>query len=112
MSPEAQRIAIAKACGWTSLGYFNGTDPAGYHVSHGKSPQFLPDYLTDLNAIQEAVCGTLYSQSPGVGFTYLDHLARITGTQLAMVSMALVHATATQRAEAFLRTLGKWEDGR
>lgn len=59
MSPEAQRIAIAEACGWTEI-----YDNPGMGVC-GRGPNFpqkgnicVPDYLDDLNAIREAE-GTL-----------------------------------------------------
>jgi len=60
------------------------------------------DYCTDLNAMHEAeefLSGTLW-----IG--YVNALADIEGTLFG------IRATARQRAEAFLRTLGKWEDGK
>ena len=97
MSPEAQRIAIAEACGHGDY----STQMNGWHDNqiHG-----LPDYLNDLNAIHAAEKTLTHEQR-------IDHME-----WLGMCSddyghkvWAYVHATAEQRAEAFLRTIGKWE---
>ena len=58
----------------------------------------LPDYLTDLNACHwmEKVLNSQQSHEYYV--------------QLAMKVNRPFIATASQRAEAFLRTLGLWED--
>jgi hypothetical protein len=91
MKPEAQRIAIAEACGWK---WFQKGHPE--HDVHWQSPQGdytnLPNYLNDLNAMHEAE-ETLNGQQSDAYFR------RITSW-----------ATATQRAEAFLRTIGKWQE--
>jgi hypothetical protein len=71
---------------------------------------FVPNYLNDLNAMHEVEKVLTH-----LGL-YAEHLERICRSQSAMKFAApgvwLVHATAAQRAEAFLRTIGKWEDGR
>ena len=59
-----------------------------------------PDYCTDLNAMHEAEKVLTYEQ--------LDEYYII----LAKMMVRPFHATARQRAEAFLRTLGKWEEGK
>lgn len=113
MSPEAQRIAIAEACGWTDP----RTGPYGrlymFKANSGIGEQ-PPDYPTDLNAMHEAenVLTAYQRQKHGqqlqeilneavVGF--VEDYAR----QLAGLSR-VASATAAQRAEAFLRTIGKW----
>jgi hypothetical protein len=120
MSPEAQRIAIAEACGWRNVRKeppFDkpwdaplGTSPRATYSGEGF--ERVPDYLNDLNAMHEAACGYFNGRSPGEGFTYIEHLCRLTGTPFGMSSFALAHATARQRAEAFLRTLNKWDDSK
>lgn len=58
------------------------------------------DYLNDLNALHEIermLTGTLWD-------TYIERLEDITGTR------HLVWATAAQKCEALLRTLGLWEE--
>jgi hypothetical protein len=121
MNPEKQRIAIAEACGWKP-----DDDGAGLNTweaswtgnkLYGLRPTFrpdktisnytvdcvVPDYLNDLNAMHEAekvltneqlevYCNILHKPNHGVYWA--------------------IHATAAQRAEAFLRTIGKWEDGK
>lgn len=122
MNPEAQRIAIAEACGWTNI-YKRVCDGQGREW-HGARPDGwgaeLPDYLNDLNAMHESE-NTLFAWN---GFdSSKDDYGRFIGwleniTQSAYFKgkpdseehRKLVSATATQRAEAFLRTIGKWED--
>jgi hypothetical protein len=116
MSLNSQLIAIAKACGWKFLnspedhgtatewqnGYWVLFDAHGNRVKEWHS---LPDYLSDLNAMHEAIITVIH---PNIHLrrTYLNHLDAITGDQWNSVD-----ATPSHRAEAFLRTLGLWEDG-
>ena len=114
MNPEQQRIAIAEACGWKLKS--NGLSPMWswqneslIHrikwVAHKvmASQGILPDYLNDLNDMHEAekvltneqlevYCNILHKPNHGVYWA--------------------IHATAAQRAEAFLRTIGKWEEAK
>jgi len=73
----------------------------------------LPDYLHDLNAMHEAE-KILIEQ--GFQDKWLDELAEVVVG--ANVHWSDYHcfpqvnrATADQRAEAFLKTIGKWEGG-
>ena len=75
-----------------------------------------PNYCTDLNAMNEAE-ETLTEEQWDVMFGYLvsirwrnanDYERRGLGLQKRLSPS---RATARQRAEAFLRTLGKWEEG-
>ena len=101
MSPEAQRIAIAEACGWKAhvdgLGYYQGVHPA---LMGGRA---IPDYLNDLNAMRDAEMVL----EPDQITDYLEWLGMCSGDDAHQV-WAYVHATAAQRAEAFLLTIGKW----
>jgi hypothetical protein len=95
MSDEQINIAIAGACGWA-------------HPS--VKPYAFPNYSNDLNAMHEAE-ETLDLQKAGV-FAEQLRVTVYRTTRLPHVdsgSFAHVHATASQRAEAFLRTIGKWE---
>lgn len=92
MSPQAQRIAIAKACGWKD---------EIVKAFHG-----LPDYLNDLNAMHEAE--KLLTQWEEL-VSYHSWLGYCGGNSTIEVHNC-IHATAAQRAEAFLRTIGKWEE--
>jgi hypothetical protein len=91
MTPEEQRIAIAEACGWKT-GY---RDPEAWHP--------LPDYLNDLNAMHEAEKVLDKRQEDIMNSTLWDIMD---GRKY------LWHATASQRAESFLRTVGKWKEAK
>jgi len=107
MNPEQQRIAIAEACGWKpdkrGLGWLS---PHGYYASE-------PDYLHDLNAMHEAEKVLTKANWGG----YAAELYRITDAHNHGISpnhhwLAVAFSTAAQRAEAFLRTIGKWEEAK
>ena len=119
MNKDKQRLEIAKACGW-----YENTDPAveagldGSRpwskrigeielVSYG--PDFgFPDYLNDLNAMNEA---EVRMSGGNWVIEYERELISVLekdGDQPA--NPFLWMASAAQRAEAFLRTIGKWED--
>ena len=83
MKPEQQQVAIEEACGWTVW-------------SCG-----VPDYLNDLNAMHEAENSLTTSQMT----TMSQYLHRKIGVLWGF-------ATAAQRAEAFLRTIGKWKEAK
>ena len=105
MKPEAQRIAIAEAGGFffiSGVWYF----PNGAKLSADGVAE-LPDYLKDLNAMHAAEKG-LFDYQWG---DYIDWLSAVLGVK-AYDSMEIMHATAAQRAEAFLRAIGKWEEGK
>ena len=99
MTPEQQRIAIAEACGIVSK------DKWG---SLYKTPRGIlrdcPDYLNDLNAMHEAE----KVLTPLEWFNYSALLTKIVGPKDQEYYLN-IHATAAQRAEAFLRTIDKWK---
>jgi len=109
MNQEKQRIAIAEACGivgpfdnrWIKEYEEEGGDVYGFTGFEKGELVFVPDYLNDLNAIHEAEKVLILDCEWA---TYLDRLSVI------VAEGSLVHATAAQRAEASLRTVGKWED--
>jgi len=114
MTPESQRIAVAEACGWT-LCHNTGGLPCGVPPGfiHEENSRQVPDYLNDLNAMHEAE----KVLSAGQINTYLGHLYKYAKVATAdsnpweiIVARVAVHATAAQRAEAFLRTLNLWDD--
>ena len=112
MKPEEQRIAIAKACGFTieSDGITHCLTPcdfSGNYNPEGKLLKKVPDYLNDLNAMHEAVISKLNGPAPD-GWMFIDNLRIACEIPQSNTCMALVCATAAQRAEAFLRTIGKW----
>jgi len=103
MKPEEQRIAIAEAVGcinvkmWgdsciASLGIDNNGNCWGSYV--------VKDYLNDLNAMHEAE-KILF---PKHEIFWHEQLTYVCGRSWRI----MLTATARQRAEAFLRTVGKW----
>ena len=82
MNKEQQRIAIAEFC-----------------VEDRQEP---PDYPNDLNAMHEAEKHLSSWDQP----RYIDAVNRACGLHWGRT----VLATAKQRAEALLRTIGKWVD--
>jgi hypothetical protein len=107
MTPEQQRIAIAETCGWKPLeqtGIFGITWIVWTKGNEQKYLWQLPDYLNDLNAMHEAENVMRFDEEIK-GQQYRNMLFHV-----VKVRPLIIHATAAQRAEAFLRTIGKWED--
>jgi hypothetical protein len=113
MTNEQINITIAKACGmrgvWekkiTSCGcdgqwdYFN---PQGNR---------LPDYCNDLNAMHEAEKVLTIKQKQRYATALSNDLSDSAPTDSChTVWSDTIHATALQRAEAFLKNINKWED--
>jgi hypothetical protein len=96
MTPEQQRIAIAEACGWTDIRKQKiGNDRNLWGTKDGQRNR-IPDYPGDLNAMHEAEKVLTSEQEKEYAY------------QLEAVCCPRDygwHATAAQRAEAFLRTL-------
>lgn len=105
MSPEAQRIAIAKLC--PNVVEWRDDEPywKGAWSSVGEGNEYFAkfDPLNDLNAMHEAEAtriindGVLYNR-------YQRYIQRLSGLNYGW------HTTASQRAEAFLKTLNLWTD--
>lgn len=115
MSPEAQRLAIAEACGWKKIGTDNSWNWELNGEDMGTSFHDLPDYLSDLNAMHEAEEVLLGKLLPDMdGHPSLDawtwYERALMGVSIKTKDSRAWHATAAQRAEAFLRTIGKWDD--
>ena len=101
MTPEQQRISIAEACGWepTPEGHFHPDNPTG---------QTPPNYLNDLNAMHDAVMTLNADQMISMDY-HLDVVVG-NGKQGLNCEYFLWSASASQRAKAFLRTIGKWKE--
>lgn len=91
MTDDQINHRIAEACGWTEK---PRRMPDGLWY-YGR----CPNYCNDLNAMAEAE-GTLS----------LDRLYKLEAHLKQIAGAVCFRATARQRAEAFLRTLGKWEE--
>jgi hypothetical protein len=98
MSDDEINAAIAESLGWSLAGTSirAGRPPGADYVGS----EFIPNYCNDLNAMHEAE--EFLSGNSWIG--YVNTLADIEGTLFG------IRATARQRAEAFLRTLGKWKE--
>jgi hypothetical protein len=95
MKPEEQRVAIAEACEWI---FDHVRNDAMYYLP--EKDFHVGDPLRDLNAMHEAE--EIIKIIEGGWGAYCGYLVK--GDSWFEV----VHATAAQRAEAFLRTIGKW----
>jgi hypothetical protein len=118
MTADQQRIAIAEACGWTN---FNSGTHKGA-IQYGQPPNSphnsweLPDYLNDLNACHEME--KLLDEGQKERFVFwLNHLHPFADIHyserkraIRLEVFSLVHATAAQRAKAFLLTLDLWHE--
>lgn len=104
MSPKAQRLAIAKHVGWKQKeDCWVAPNGDVWPVMQGcpayeYGTNILPDYTWDLNAMHEAE-STM--ECPEQYETELIRVCKETPSW---------HATAPQRAEAFLRALNLWKN--
>jgi hypothetical protein len=99
MTNEQINIAIAKVCGW---------EEESFGPSWCESTTKIPNYCKDLNAIHDAVM-TLPENKR---ILYGMYLASTCG-HMTKKTVGLWHistATARHHTEAFLKTLGKWEE--
>jgi len=117
MTTDEQQIAIATACGWKIANPEN--DRADYR--HWTPPNCVarpkymyldrpPNNLNDLNAMHEAEQVLTEKQQRDFCFRLLLKLVDGSLTSDLNDHFIFLHATADQRAEAFLRTLGLWQE--
>jgi hypothetical protein len=96
MTDEQINAAIAEACGWKTECTICESPDCPTHP--------MPDYSADLNAMHEAekmLAPSNWNRFSEKWWNYYHHL-------LDGDVQKTIHATARERAEAFLRTLGKW----
>lgn len=125
MTDQEINIAIAEACGRKKVP-FTGQDGENhgemfqeyrwilYDHNGGIVSTGLPDYCHDLNAMHEAektLIGRPLGPLASAHFLYVERLLRLIECDPGVVGdeWKLIHATSQQRAEAFLRTMGKWK---
>ncbi len=121
MNTTKQRIAIGKLCGWTQVETYKWDNsnpsvrlPKQFHIDKSGVFHNLPDYLSDLNAMHEAE----RILTPEQWDNYCEYLFDLLGIEtpydnpnLHYSSFSwLIHATAAQHAEAFLKTFDLWAD--
>ena len=119
MKPLEQRLAIAEACNLSRLAPIEQRtrtgkkDPNGVVLwfmeeHHGGAATWakVPDFLNDLNACREMEEALSYDQR----ILYCDLLEKFDQANTERHAwFRITHATAPQRAEAFLKTIGKWK---
>jgi hypothetical protein len=113
MTNEQINKAIAEACGWNECRLVAKVvlstlrDPVAYGIPpNGTYEIACPNYCNDLNAMHEAekvLAPSNWNRFSEKWWNYYHHL-------LDGDVHKTIHATARQRAEAFLRALGKWEE--
>ena len=117
MKPDAQRIAIAEACGWIWV-----SDAQSFiHPEEGRvRNRYFPDYLNDRNAMHEAIL-TVFSSNTGhyerrFAMMVSSVVSREEGesfTEYAPDGLrdvcACIMADTRKLAEALLRVLERWE---
>lgn len=106
-----QRIAIGKALGTINqecelaLEYFKDRD--GYPDAVLALAR-VPDYPNDLNAMREAEKALNAEQQMEYGG--IIHTMVHSPRHWKHINFDILHASSTQRSEAFLRAIGKWDD--
>ena len=100
MKDQEINIAIAVACGWC------GPTPP-YHLIDAAMAQ-PEDYCNDLNAMHEAE-ETLSQEQAFKFVEFLEMVVKHKSNPWSWIWLTS-HASARQRADAFLRTKGLWRE--
>jgi hypothetical protein len=113
MTKEQINIAIAEACGfhqeepWSDGRECWGHKDYPLHVGFEK----IPDYCNDLNAMHEAENHLPSDKKEDYWYQLYENCRRSVFSRVED-NYKMLHATASQRAEAFLKTIGRWEGGK
>lgn len=108
MKPEAQRIAIAEACGWTEIstrclwGLPLGAEDDGTEACL----KHLPEYPNSHDAMHAAIL-TLTPEQIERMWAVLT--SDVIGWGSYEKDWVVLKATSQQLAEAFLKTIKRWE---
>ena len=115
MTPEQMRVAIAESVGWRSVHTHKQT-----RIVLGENPirkddfyyDNVPDYLNNLNAMHEIEKNTTNEYWEQLAILTLTHYDfNLYGESVpASAWKDFAHATALQRAEAYLRIKGLWKE--
>jgi hypothetical protein len=118
MTDTEINIAMAELCDWT---WILESAPSDFmalrnscgelvHTSNGRVDDYplhmIPDYANNLNAMHEAESTLSFADQRRYGRTLGEVLDDCIGSPDHDW-----HATARQRAEAFIRTFGTWKEG-
>jgi hypothetical protein len=102
MNEQDQQIAIAEFCGWKDLHRPSGIMEMPNKSSVGvQQYSYPPNYTTDLNAMHEAEIKLPDEETKR---NYVANLVCL----MKPGQFTVFDPTASQRAEALLRTIGKW----
>jgi hypothetical protein len=117
MDKHKQRMAIAEACGYKNARLLEsqhvviadcGLESLDYDKRRGFV--YVVDYLNDLNAMHEAE-EVLTAKQSSAYWCILQSIGKPWPEKgKGAMFWQSTHATAAQRAEAFLKTLQLWED--
>jgi hypothetical protein len=107
MTDTEINIAIAECCGWHDIDPVRVNGPEGYKPDcEGDVWSYVPNYCADLNAMHEAIMS-----QPGSIRVSINHVLMETlRPNEPFILDRTINATSRQRAEAFLKTLGKWKE--
>jgi hypothetical protein len=112
MTNEQINIAIAETCGW-KLHPQDRWIVIPPNSPHSVQPlSTIPDYCNDLNAMHEAEKTLNFEQAE----FFEDELCDVAKKENDVLEnplpwrFSVCHANARKRAEAFLKTIGKWEE--
>jgi hypothetical protein len=106
MTNEKINAAIAETCGWTKI---NVEHRSGISPTNGlmMGAEFFPNYCTDLNAMHEAERSL---HEPLREMYVCKLLGKVADSPTYLWDILTAHPRS--RAEAFLKTLGKWEESK
>jgi hypothetical protein len=130
MTDQEINIAIAEACGVSleckECGGFgeigHGAERRDCPCNYGDNLFWVEDYVGDLNAMHEAMRKCIarigdnvlwadYGRALYIAVWNVDPVPDKVVCHLQnYLAFDLINATARQRAEAFLRTIGKWKE--
>ena len=108
MTPEQQRIAIARFLGFTNIEHERLKTCVLLIGRRSGAKSEIPDYLNDLNAMHEAE----QYLSPGQFWHYYERIISDFDLYEGEANPMIIHATASHRAECFLKTLNLWEESK
>lgn len=111
MTKNEQNTAIAEACGFKpEITVTSGGSAMTIKNPNSGGRRLIPDYCHDLNAMNEAE--KVLTEAQFRNYIFAIHCAW-SGNEINHTPAAMrenISATAPQRAESFLRSLGLWKD--
>jgi hypothetical protein len=110
MRDEQINAAIAQECGWENVCQ-HPKNPNVWVGQHAGNLLEVPNFCGDLNDMYGAE-QYLWRKDYYMRHDYVDELGKLLNpcNWQRMEASDMLDATARQRAEAFLKTLGKWDE--